>query len=124
MPIIKSAIKRMHQASKRRARNMTTKRDLKAAVKAFVAKPTAENLSKAQAQIDKAIKKNVLEKNTGARRKSHLAAIAKAAGAKAAAPKKAATPKTAAKPAAKTAAKAPAKKAATAKKPAAKAKKA
>jgi ribosomal protein S20 len=119
MPIIKSAIKRMHQATKRRARNMTTKRDLKTAVKAFVAKPTAENLSKAQAQIDKAVKKNVLEKNTAARRKSHLSAIAKAAGAKTTV-KKTAAPKAATKPAAKTAAKAPVKKTAAAKKPTAK----
>ena len=58
MPIIKSAIKRMHQAAKRRARNVTTKRDLKVAVKAFIAEPTADNLSKAQANIDKAVKKN------------------------------------------------------------------
>lgn len=126
MPIIKSAIKRMHQATKRRARNMTTKRDLKTAVKAFIATPTAENLSKAQAQIDKAVKKNVLEKNTAARRKSHLSAIAKAAGSKAATPKKAAAPKATATKAtvAKPAAKALAKKAAAPKKPAAKAKKA
>src|SRR5688572_26104656 len=102
MPIIKSAIKRMHQAAKRRARNVTTKRDLKAAVKAFVAAPTPENLSKAQSTIDKAVKKNILEKNTAARRKAGLVAIAKAAGAKAKAPaaKKAVASKTA-KPAAK-----------------------
>lgn len=115
MPVIKSAIKRMHQAAKARARNVTTKRDLKAAVKAFIAKPTAENLSKAQAQLDKAVKKNVLEKNTAGRRKANLAAIAKAAGAKAA-PKKATAPKTSAKT---TTAKAPAKKP-SAKKPVAK----
>lgn len=82
MPIIKSAIKRMHQAAKRRARNMTTKRDLKSAVKTFLADPTAVNLSKAQANLDKAVKKNVLEKNTASRRKAQLAAVAKNAGAK------------------------------------------
>lgn len=115
MPIIKSAIKRMHQAAKRRARNVTTKRDLKAAVKAFIAEPNADNLSKAQSTIDKAVKKNILEKNTAARRKAGLVVIAKAAGAKAPAVKKAAAPK-----AEKPAAKAPVKKAAAAKKPAAK----
>lgn len=112
MPIIKSAIKRMHQAATRRARNMTTKRDLKAAIKAFLADPSAANLNKAQSNLDKAVKKNVLEKNTAARRKAKLAAIAKSAGAKTA-PKKAA-PKTV-KPASKTATKKP-----SAKKPAAK----
>lgn len=113
MPIIKSAIKRMHQAAARRARNMTTKRDLKAAIKAFLADPTAANLSKAQSNLDKAVKKNVLEKNTAARRKAKLAAVAKAAGAKTTV-KKTTTPKTV-----KPAAKAPAKKAPV-KKPAAK----
>ena len=115
MPIIKSAIKRMHQAAKRRARNVTTKRDLKAAVKAFVADPSAENLSKAQSTLDKAVKKNILEKNTAARRKAGLVAIAKAAGAKAPAAKKTAAPK-ADKPAAKAPAKKPATKKAAAKK--------
>lgn len=121
VPIIKSAIKRMHQAAKRRARNVTTKRDLKAAIKAFMAEPTAANLSKAQANLDKAVKKNVLEKNTASRRKARLAALAKAAGTKAEAPKKVAPAKKAAAPkAAKPAAKTPAKAAPAAKKPAAK----
>lgn len=125
MPIIKSAIKRMHQTAKRRARNVTTKRNLKGAVKAFMLKPTAAGLQAAQSEIDTAVKKNVLKKNTAARRKSQLSRIAKDAGVKAApAAKKTATkttPKAAAKPAAKKVeAKAPAKKAAPAKKPAAK----
>ena len=42
MPIIKSAIKRMKQTAKRRERNVGIKRDIKGAVKAFMAKPTAE----------------------------------------------------------------------------------
>lgn len=122
MPIIKSAIKRMHQTAKRRARNVTTKRNLKDAVKAFLAKPTAAGLQAAHSELDTAVKKNVLKKNTAARRKAQLARIAKEAGVKAApAAKKTTTatkaaPKTAAKPAAK----APAKKATPAKKPAAK----
>lgn len=127
MPIIKSAIKRMHQTAKRRARNVTTKRNLKDAVKAFLAKPTAAGLQAAHSELDTAVKKNVLKKNTAARRKAQLARIAKEAGVKATpAAKKTATatkaaPKTAAKPAAKKApAKAPTKKAAPAKKPAAK----
>jgi ribosomal protein S20 len=121
VPIIKSAIKRMHQAAKRRARNMTTKRDLKAAIKAFIADPTSANLSKAQANLDKAVKKNVLEKNTASRRKAKLAGIAKAANTKAEAPKKAAPKAAAAKPAAKAAAKPKATAAkSAAKKPAAK----
>jgi ribosomal protein S20 len=122
MPIIKSAIKRAKQTIKRRERNISVKRDLKDAVKAFMAKPSAAALSKAQSEIDTAVKKNILEKNTAARRKAHLSMIAKDAGvklvaAKKPAAKKAETPvKT---PAKKPAAKKPAaNKPATAKKPA------
>lgn len=110
MPIIKSAIKRMHQNAKRRARNVSLKNDIKTAVKAFRAKPSATTLSAAQSEYDKAVKKNLLKKNTASRRKAQLAKEAKAANVKLGA-----SSKKAAKPAAK---KAPVKKAA-AKKPAA-----
>lgn len=119
MPLIKSAIKRMRQTAKRRARNITVKRDLKGAVKAFLAKPSSEGLQAAQSELDTAVKKNILPKNTASRRKAQLAKVAKDAGVKAGVAKKTA-PKAAAKPAAK---KAPAKtaaKPAAAKKPAAK----
>jgi ribosomal protein S20 len=122
MPIIKSAIKRMKQTIKRTERNVGIKRDIKSATKAFFAKPTAEALSAAQSEIDTAVKKKLLKKNTASRRKSQLSKAAKVAGVKLATGKKAkvATPKAtaAAKPVAK---KAPAtKKAAPAKAPVAK----
>src|SRR5690348_4675609 len=104
MPIIKSAIKRMHQAAKARLRNGAAKRGLKAAVKTFNSKMTAASLQKAQSEIDKAVKKNLLNKSTAARRKANLAKAAKAAGVKVAGTKKAAA-KAAVKPAAKPAAK-------------------
>ena len=112
MPIIKSAKKRVRQAEKRLARNRIEKRALRDRLKAFNAsleskKPAEVEEAKIQlqSQIDKMVKKNIIHKNTAARRKSAISAKAKAA------------PKTAAKkPAAK--AKAPAKTAA--KKPAAK----
>lgn len=124
MPIIKSAIKRAKQTVKRRDRNVATKRVLKDAVKAFNAAPSATTLSAVQSAIDTAVKKNVLEKNTAARRKAQFSKLAKEAGVKLstgtkkAVAKPAATkaaPKTTAKPAAKTPAKKPA-----VKKPAAK----
>lgn len=122
MPIIKSAIKRAKQTIKRRERNVGIKRDIKGAVKTFLANPTSEGLSKAHSELDTAVKKKLLKKNTVARRKAQLAKVAKDAGVKLAPAKKAATKpaaekKPAAKPAAKatTAAKKPA-----AKKPAAK----
>lgn len=128
MPIIKSAIKRMKQTAKRRERNVGIKRDIKSAVKAFLAKPTSEGLSAAHSELDTAVKKKLLKKNTVARRKSQLAKVAKDAGVKLTASKKTtAKPATTKKPAAKkdeaakapVAKKAPAKKA-VAKKPAAK----
>ncbi len=118
MPIIKSAIKRMKQTTKRRERNVGIKKDIKSAVKAFMTKPTAEGYSKAQSEIDTAVKKKLLKKATASRRKAGLAKVAKEAGVKVpTAAKK--TTKPAAKPAAKAAAKPAAKKPA-AKKPVAK----
>jgi len=115
MPIIKSAVKRMHQTAKRKARNQVTKRNLREESKVFAAaiaakdtKKAGEALKKVQSALDVAVKKNVLEKNTAARKLSQLTAQAKAAGVK---PTASAQKKTA-----------PAKKAAPAKKPAAKAK--
>jgi len=105
MPIIKSAIKRAKQTIKRRERNVGIKRDIKDAVKAFVANPSATTLSKAQSEYDTAVKKGLLEKNTASRRKAGLSKIAKAAGVKLGTATKTAAPK-AAKPAAKPAAKA------------------
>ncbi len=117
MPIIKSAIKRAKQTIKRRDRNVGIKRDIKEALKAFTAKPSAATLSKVQSEIDTAVKKNLLNKNTASRRKASLSKIAKNAGVKlGSGTKKAAAPKTAAKTVAK-----PATKAAATKKPAAKA---
>lgn len=120
MPIIKSAIKRMKQTIKRRDRNVTIKREIKDATKAFLADPTAKTLSAAHSELDTAVKKNLLKKNTVARRKRNLAKIAKEAGVKLATGKKeAAKPAAAKKPAAKAATKTAEKKA-PAKKPAAK----
>lgn len=107
MPIIKSAIKRMKQTAKRRERNVGIKRDIKGAVKAFMAKPTAEGLSAAQSELDTAVKKGLLKKATVSRRKAGLVKIAKAAGVKPAAAKKKAAPAKAAPAAKKPAAKKP-----------------
>jgi len=119
MPIIKSAIKRAKQTIKRNARNVGIKRDIKEATKAFLAKPTAAALSAAQSEIDTAVKKKLLKKNTAARRKSALAKIAKEAGVKLSTGKKTVTKAPAAKTT--TAKAAPAKKVTAVKKPAAKA---
>jgi ribosomal protein S20 len=122
MPIIKSAIKRAKQTIKRRDRNVGIKRDIKEATKAFLAKPSAATLSAAHSEIDTAVKKKLLKKNTAARRKANLAKVAKDAGVKLATGKTTtkapAVKAAAAKPAA---AKTTATKAAAVKKPVAKA---
>lgn len=138
MPIIKSAIKRAKQALVRRSRNLQVKRAIKQDVSALQTAITAgdateikSTLSAAYSEIDRAVKKGALHKNTAARKKSQLAhGVAKAAGAEAtpaetkttkgagkSATKKTTTKKAAsattaaAKPAAKAAAKPAAKKA-------------
>lgn len=127
MPIIKSAIKRAKQALVRRSRNLQVKRavkqDITALHTALESKDTADiqtKLAAAYSEIDRAVKKGTLHKNTAARRKSALAhAVAKASGAEAV-PAETKTTKGAGKHTTKaTAKKAPAK-AAGAKAPAAK----
>lgn len=131
MPIIKSAKKRMKQTAVRRSRNQNTKKSLRAEIKALVAaievkdgKKAADQLKKVQSNLDKAVKKNVLKKNTAARKLAQLTEKVKALGVKpavgtkkpAAAKKKAPAKAT---PAKKPATKTPAKKTAV-KKPATK----
>ncbi len=70
----------MKQTAKRRDRNVIAKRNIKSAVKAFLAQPSATGLSQAQSEIDTAVKKNLLKKATASRRKANLAKIAKTAG--------------------------------------------
>lgn len=82
MPIIKSAKKRVRTASKAATRNSKTKRSLKTAIKAFQAKLTGDNMSSAQSELDKAVKKGVISKNKAARKKKQLAKAAKTAGIK------------------------------------------
>jgi len=89
MPIIKSAKKRMHQTVKRRARNIATKRSLRAEVKELMSfidakdsKKAAESLKKVQSELDKNVKKNILKKNTAARKMAQLTKKVKAIGAK------------------------------------------
>ena len=84
MPIIKSAIKRAKQSLSRRSRNLQTKRAVKADVLAVhTAIASGEDvqlkLAAAYSEIDRAVRKHTIHKNTAARRKSQLAtAVAKA----------------------------------------------
>lgn len=95
MPIIKSAKKRVRTARKATIRNVKTKRGLKSALKSFQSaitggKNVSSAQSKAQSQLDKAVKKGVVSKNKAARKKKQMSAKAKAAGTKPTTTKKAA----------------------------------
>jgi ribosomal protein S20 len=86
MPIIKSAKKRAKQTKVREARNRLTKKNMREAIKALRedaakgGKNAGELFKKAQATIDTAVKKNILHKNTGSRKKARLNAELKKAG--------------------------------------------
>lgn len=117
MPVIKSAKKRVKVTRKATIRNAKTRRTLREAMKDFTAAlaggkkdEIAKTEKAAMRAIDTAAKKAVIHKNKAARKKSQVAAKAKAAGsktapkaAKKAAPAKKTAPKKAAakKPAAK-----------------------
>ncbi len=71
MPIIKSAIKRAKQAITRRSRNLQVKRAVKqdvatlhAAITAGDSKLIESSLSAAYSEIDRAVRKHTLHKNT------------------------------------------------------------
>ena len=82
MPIIKSAKKAARQAVKRTEHNAEIKKSIRTAKKNLVKNPSFENLQKAQSEYDKAVKKDLMKKNTASRRKSALVALAKSLGVK------------------------------------------
>lgn len=83
----KSALKRIQIAERNRLRNKSYKSSVRtlmkkyfAAVEDYAGNPTSETMelvnqrmSEAYSKIDKAVKRNVLHKNNGARKKSRLA---------------------------------------------------
>lgn len=72
MPITASAKKAWRQNIKRRAVNITKKKDLKEAVKNYKKSPSADLLSTVYKKLDKAAKTNLIKKNTASRLKSRL----------------------------------------------------
>ena len=89
----KSAIKRIRTAERNRLRNKAYKSSLRtltkkyfSAVETYTAEPNAENMeavkqamSAAYSKIDKAVKRKVLHRNNGARKKSRIARVLKKA---------------------------------------------
>ncbi|MBL7130098.1 MAG: 30S ribosomal protein S20 [Candidatus Omnitrophica bacterium] len=79
MPQRKSAKKALRQIKKRRLHNLRIKRDLKKTIKQYLSliqkKDTTQAkmlLSRVYSKLDKAVKKNIIKKNTAARKKSRL----------------------------------------------------
>jgi len=77
MPQRKSGIDELKKNQKRRLHNLDIKTDLKKTVKAFMksvedknASEAKDGLRKVYQKLDKAAKRNLLTKNTAARRKS------------------------------------------------------
>jgi small subunit ribosomal protein S20 len=76
---ITSSAKKAHRASlKKHVFNLRRKDTLSSTTKAFMKTPAAEKLAAAYQAIDKAAKRNVISKNTAARKKSRLARALKA----------------------------------------------
>jgi small subunit ribosomal protein S20 len=83
MPNIQAAKKAMRQSAKRRVVNDNRRRAMKEAVKGIKkaittgGKVAKEDIANAYQAIDKAVKRGVIKKNTGARKKSRLVAFIK-----------------------------------------------
>ena len=82
MPQRKTAMKALRVNRLRRLRNLDIKTDLKKTIKRFKALVNAKNITEAQStlntvykKIDKASKRNILNKKTASRRKSLLARL-------------------------------------------------
>ncbi|MDD4352530.1 MAG: 30S ribosomal protein S20 [Candidatus Gracilibacteria bacterium] len=80
MPIIKSAKKRVRSSAKKQARNYASRSQLKTSSRNVLDSVKEGSLEKAESalkaaykSIDTACKKNILHKNTAARKKSGLA---------------------------------------------------
>ena len=89
MPIKNSAKKYMRASESRTVTNKIVKGAVKSvikktreAAKAGDAKMSKELMQKAQKDLDKAVQKNIIKKNTAARKKSRLNALIKKAASK------------------------------------------
>jgi len=84
LPQRRSGVKALRINKKRHTRNLTIKTELKKTLKKFQALVSEKKLEEAKAalkvvfkKIDKAAKRNLLHKNTAARRKSHFSQLLK-----------------------------------------------
>jgi len=87
MPLLKSSIKANRQNQKRRQRNAHVRKTVKASYKSVIDNALGGNkeaalkeASAAFSEIDKAVKKNIIAKNNGSRKKSRIHRLLKQAG--------------------------------------------
>lgn len=76
MPVLKHAKKKLKQDKVRTLRNKKVRALFRSLIKKAVTSPTAETISAAVSQVDKAAKRNIIHKNKAARIKSQLARAA------------------------------------------------
>ena len=83
MPQRKSGLDELHKNRRRKMHNLDIKTDLKKTIKKFLSSVKDNNKAEAQSnlklvykKLDKAFKRNILEKNTVARRKSNFSKLA------------------------------------------------
>ncbi|RJQ27472.1 30S ribosomal protein S20 [Candidatus Parcubacteria bacterium] len=77
MPLIKSAIKKLRQDRKKEKIRDQFRKELDKSVKKANKEKKADLVKKAISLVDKAVKKNIIHKNKGARIKSGLSKLAK-----------------------------------------------
>lgn len=82
MPQRYSGVKELRKNRKRKMHNLDIKTSLRKTIKKFISNVEAKNTSEAQSdlkavykKLDKATKRNILHKNTAARRKSRFAKL-------------------------------------------------
>lgn len=75
MPITKSAKKALRVSARKQVVNIRSRSQMKTAVDSFRKTPTVESLSSAFSRIDRAVKRNLMHRNTAARRKSLLSKL-------------------------------------------------
>ncbi len=72
MANIKSAKKRILVTDRQSEENVPIKSRMKTAIKKAIENPTVENVNEANKRIDKAVSKNIINKNKAAREKSRV----------------------------------------------------
>lgn len=77
MPITDSAKKAIRQAARRKVVNDRRRKTMRTVVKQMKAAPSQESLAATYQAIDKAVKRGVLHRNAGARKKSQAAKLLK-----------------------------------------------